>query len=37
MDSHGGGFFSGPTDRAGIEELSKREASMYITSLKGDY
>ena len=33
----GGGFFSGPTDRAGLEELSKREASTYITSLKGDY
>ncbi|MFF1547174.1 helix-turn-helix domain-containing protein [Streptomyces sp. NPDC058291] len=33
----GGGFFTGPTDRAGIETLSKAEASMYITSLKGDY
>jgi hypothetical protein len=33
----GGGFFQGPTDRAGIEELSKAEASTYITSLKGDY
>lgn len=33
----GGGFFYGPTDRAGIEELSKAEASTYITSLKGDY
>lgn len=33
----GGGFFSGPTNRAGIEELSKGEASMYIRSLKGDY
>ncbi|WP_333757977.1 hypothetical protein [Streptomyces sp. ISBFB 2968] len=33
----GGGFFTGPTDRAGIETLSKREASSYITSLKGDY
>ena len=33
----GGGFFYGPTDRAGIEELSKGEASTYIDSLKGDY
>jgi hypothetical protein len=33
----GGGFFYGPTDRAGIEEMSKRDASTYITSLKGDY
>lgn len=33
----GGGFFYGPTDRAGIETLSKAEASTYITSLKGDY
>lgn len=33
----GGGFFYGPTDRAGIEEMSKIDASSYITSLKGDY
>lgn len=33
----GGGFFNGPTDRVGIEELSKGEASLYIDSLKGDY
>jgi len=33
----GGGFFSGPTDRAGIEKLSRSEASSYIDSLKGDY
>jgi hypothetical protein len=33
----GGGFFYGPTDRAGIEEMSKVDASTYITSLKGDY
>lgn len=33
----GGGFFYGPTDRAGIEEMSKAEASTYITSLKGNY
>ncbi|MFD7093367.1 hypothetical protein [Streptomyces xanthophaeus] len=33
----GGGFFYGPTDRAGIEELSKSDASSYIKSLTGDY
>lgn len=33
----GGGFMYGPTDRAGVEEMSKADASMYITSLKGDY
>ncbi|MFC1418607.1 hypothetical protein [Streptacidiphilus cavernicola] len=33
----GGGFFYGPKDRAGIEEMSKADASSYITSLKGDY
>jgi hypothetical protein len=33
----GGGFFYGPTDSAGIEEMSKADASTYITSLKGDY
>lgn len=33
----GGGFFYGPTDRAAIEEMSKADASLYITSLKGDY
>ena len=33
----GGGFFYGPTDRAGIEEMSKADASTYITSLKGEY
>lgn len=33
----GGGFFYGPKDRAGIEEMSRGEASTYITSLKGDY
>ncbi|MEU9470460.1 hypothetical protein AB0D78_28350 [Streptomyces avermitilis] len=33
----GGGFFSGPTDRAGIASLSRSEASSYIDSLKGDY
>ncbi|WP_103512938.1 helix-turn-helix domain-containing protein [Streptomyces sp. SM13] len=34
----GGGFVvGGPTTAAGIEELTKAEASRYITSLKGDY
>lgn len=33
----GGGFFDGPTTRAGVEELSKAEASLYIDSLKGNY
>lgn len=33
----GGGFFYGPTDQAGIEEMSRSDASLYITSLKGDY
>ncbi|MFD9004444.1 hypothetical protein ACFV0T_26385 [Streptomyces sp. NPDC059582] len=33
----GGGFFYGPTSQAGIEELSKREASTYIDSLTGNY
>lgn len=34
----GGGFIvGGPTTPAAIEELTKAEASRYITSLKGDY
>lgn len=33
----GGGFYTGPTTRARLEEMSKGEASTYITSLKGDY
>ncbi|MGK5531555.1 hypothetical protein [Streptomyces sp. URMC 129] len=33
----GGGFYNGPTSRAEIEEMSKAEASLYITSLTGDY
>lgn len=34
----GGGFYySGPTDQAGIEEMSMAEASLYIRSLRGDY
>ncbi|GGV58674.1 hypothetical protein GCM10010245_91820 [Streptomyces spectabilis] len=32
-----GGFMTGPTTRAGIEELSKAGASAYIDSLKGSY
>lgn len=37
ISGEGGGFFLGPTSRAGVEGLSKREATLYITSLKGDY
>ena len=37
ISGEGGGFFQGPTDRAGIEELTKAEASAYITSLKDEY
>ncbi|GAA0738717.1 hypothetical protein Drose_04240 [Dactylosporangium roseum] len=33
----GGGFFSGPTDRAGIAKLSRADASAYINSLTGNY
>lgn len=33
----GGGFFNGPTDRAGIALLTKTQASAYITSLKEEY
>lgn len=33
----GGGFFNGPTDRAGIAKLSQADASAYINSLTGDY
>lgn len=33
----GGGFFYGPTDRAAIEEMSKADASTYITSLTERY
>lgn len=36
-DGNGGGFFTGPTNRPGIEELSRGEASMYIDSLKENY
>lgn len=32
-----GGFMSGPTDRDGVTRLSRREASLYITSLREDY
>lgn len=37
LSGEGGGFYSGPTNRADIELMSKGEASLYITSLKGDY
>ncbi|MFC8723785.1 hypothetical protein [Streptomyces bacillaris] len=33
----GGGFFDGPTDRAGIEQLTRADASTYINSLTGNY
>ncbi|MEU3978365.1 hypothetical protein [Streptomyces bacillaris] len=33
----GGGFMTGPTDRAGIEKLTSDAASRYIDSLKGTY
>lgn len=33
----GGGFFTGPTDRAGIAKLSQADASAYINSLTGNY
>ena len=32
-----GGFYYGPTTREEVEKMSKKEASLYITSLKGDY
>jgi hypothetical protein len=33
----GGGFFVGPTDRAGISRLTQQEASAYIDSLTDNY
>lgn len=33
----GGGYYSGPTTREGIAKMTRRAASAYITSLKGDY
>ncbi|MFI8201112.1 hypothetical protein ACIF6K_32070 [Streptomyces sp. NPDC085942] len=33
----GGGFMFGPTDRAGIAQLTREDASSYIDSLKGTY
>ncbi|MFI9018706.1 hypothetical protein ACIGZI_32200 [Streptomyces griseus] len=33
----GGGFYGGPADRAGIEKLTRDQASTYINSLKGTY
>lgn len=32
-----GGFYSGPTTRAGIAEMTRRDASAYINSLTGNY
>lgn len=36
-DGDTSGFRTGPTDRAGIEQMTSREASAYIDSLKGNY
>lgn len=36
-DGDDSGFYQGPTKRADIEQMSSRDASTYITSLKGDY
>jgi len=33
----GGGFFNGPTDRAGVAKLSQADASAYIDSLTENY
>lgn len=33
----GGGFMTGPTDRAGVERMAREDASAYINSLKGEY
>ena len=33
----GGGFMTGPTDRTGVERMTRADASLYITSLKEDY
>lgn len=33
----GGGFFAGPTDRAGLAKLSQADASAYIDSLRDEY
>lgn len=32
-----GGFYNGPTEREGVERMSKASASTYITSLLGKY
>jgi hypothetical protein len=37
ITGEGGGFYYGPKDRAGLEAMTKAEASVYIDSLKGDY
>jgi hypothetical protein len=36
-DGDTSGFYNGPTDRAGVERLTRAEASTYIDSLKGEY
>lgn len=36
-DGDASGFYRGPTDRAGIERMTRSEASTYIDSLKGEY
>lgn len=36
-DGDTSGFMTGPTDRAGIEQMTRSEASTYIDSLKGAY
>ena len=32
-----GGFITGPTDRAGVARMTRRQASAYIDSLTGSY
>lgn len=36
-DGDDSGFMRGPTDRAGLEQLTRDEASAYIDSLRGTY
>ena len=36
-DGDGGGFYSGPTDRAGILAMTRSDASAYINSLTDQY
>lgn len=37
VSGEGGGFFNGPTTRTEVAGLSRREASLYIDSLTGEY